>query len=68
MLKLELVCDSAEQARVYLNAQQYFNLLLDLEESFSQVTEETSHQELLYIIDTFLPNIKAAVCNHEGAY
>lgn len=68
MLKLEIACESHDEARVYLNAHQYHNLLSDLMNAIRSAQKHGSDKDLLFQINHFYPDICKAVDNSMGAY
>lgn len=68
MLELKLNCEDADQARVYLNAPQYHNLLSDLMNAIRQAQKHGTDADVVRVVNSFYPDICSAVDNHEGPY
>ncbi len=67
MLQLKINCDSTEEARVYLNAQQYLNLISDLTEALRQATKHGTDASVLRVVENFMPDLLNA-SNTDGPY
>jgi hypothetical protein len=67
MFDITIKCESAEEARIYLNAPQYLNLLSDLYESARQ-SKKHGDGDLDKVLENFLSEICTAVDNSGGAY
>jgi hypothetical protein len=67
MLELKITCESHEEARVYLNALQYHNLLSDLYQA-ARLSEKHGDGDLDKVLHNFLSEICNAVDNSNGAY
>lgn len=68
MLELKIQCENADEARVYLNAQQYLNLLSDLMNAIRSAQKHGTDDDVLKLVDGFYPDICKAVDNSDGAY
>lgn len=68
MLELNIKCEDAEQARVYLNAPQYLSLLQDLQQAIRNAKKHGNDISVLRVVDTFYSDINAACEHSEGAY
>lgn len=68
MLELKIQCESADEARVYLNAPQYHNLLSDLMARIRSAQKYGTDAHVLEVVANFYPDICAAVDNSTGAY
>ena len=67
MLQLKINCDSISDARVYLNAQQYLNLLTDLTDALHMATKHGTDKSVLKVVENFMPDLLNAI-NNEGPY
>ena len=68
MLELRITCESADEARVYLNAHQYHNLLSDIQLAFRNAQKYGDEAALAASAKKFYPDICQAVENSTGAY
>jgi nitrate/nitrite-specific signal transduction histidine kinase len=68
MLELKIQCDTAEDARIYLNAQQYHNLLDDLRNALRNAYKHGDEADALKVLQNFYPDIIAACDHHAGPY
>jgi nitrate/nitrite-specific signal transduction histidine kinase len=68
MLELKIQCDTAEDARIYLNAHQYHNLLDDLRNALRNAQKHGSDSDVIRVVQNFFPDITAACDNHQGPY
>jgi hypothetical protein len=68
MLELNIKCESAEDARIYLNAPQYLALLQDLRESLRGAYKHGGDSDVLKAVENFYPDIISACDHSEGAY
>lgn len=68
MLELKLTCETADELRVYLNAQEYHNLLSDFLEAVRTAKKYGDAAAVLKAVDRFLPDMYSAVEHHTGAY
>jgi len=68
MLELKIQCDTAEDARIYLNAHQYHNLLDDLRNALRNAQKHGSDSDVVRVVQNFFPDITIACDNHTGAY
>lgn len=68
MLELNIKCESIEEARVYLNAHQYHNLISDFYAALRSARKHGSDADVLHQVDCFMPDLCKAIDNSEGAY
>ena len=68
MLELKLHCESHDEARVYLNAHQYLNLLSDFCAALRSARKHGTDADVLRQVDVFLPELMNAIDNSTGAY
>ena len=68
MLELNIKCESVDEARIYLNALQYHNLLDDLRNALRNAQKHGSNKDVLQVVETFFPDITNACDNHQGPY
>jgi hypothetical protein len=68
MLELKIQCETAEDARIYLNAHQYHNLLDDLRNQLRNARKHGTDEDVVRVVLNFLPDITAACDSHQGAY
>lgn len=68
MLKLEFICESREEAAVYLNAHAYHNLLSDLYGVLRSAQKHGTDKDVLAKLESFMPDISKAVDHNMGAY
>lgn len=68
MLELKIQCETPEEARVVLNAQQYLNLIDDLFNALRTARKHGSDADVLKIVDQFYPEMCNAIDNSTGAY
>ena len=68
MLELRIHCEDVDQARIYLNAQQYHNLLDDLRNSLRSAQKHGTDADVIKVVQSFFPDITAACDHHTGAY
>lgn len=68
MLELNIKCESVDEARIYLNALQYHNLLDDLRNALRSAQKHGSNKDVLQVVETFFPDITNACDNHQGPY
>lgn len=68
MLELKLHCESHDEARVYLNAHQYHNLLCDLYQELRNARRHGDNASVMRVIDNFYSDIEVALDHHEGPY
>jgi hypothetical protein len=68
MLELNIKCTDLDEARVYLNAPQYHNLLTDLYAAFRQARKHGTDADVVKAVDTFYLNIIMACEHHTGPY
>ena len=68
MLELKITCQDAEEARVYLNAQQYLNLLDDFYNALRNAQKHGGNADVLHQVEVFYPEMLRAIEHHTGAY
>jgi hypothetical protein len=68
MLELKITCESHEEARVYLNAHQYHNLISDLHAALRTARKHGTPTDVLQVFDNFMPDLCKAIDNSAGAY
>ena len=68
MLELKIQCETAEDARIYLNAHQYHNLLDDLRNALRNAYKHGDDKDALVVLQNFYNDITIACDNHTGAY
>jgi len=68
MIKLEISCESADEARVYLNAAQYHNLISDMCQAFRNAQKHGTDADVLQVVANFYPDLCTATENSTGAY
>lgn len=68
MLELNIKCESLDEARVYLNAHQYLNLISDLYAALRQARKHGTDTDVLAQIEHFMPDLTRAIDHSEGAY
>ena len=68
MLELNIKCESLEEARIYLNAQQYHNLLSDMAMAFRNVIKHGTEADVILQVNNFYPDLFKALDHHEGPY
>lgn len=68
MLELKIQCESADEARIYLNAPQYHNLLEDLRVALRNAYKHGDDKDALKVLENFYPDITAACDHNQGPY
>lgn len=68
MLELNIKCETLEEARVYLNATQYHNLISDLYGALHAAQKHGTDKDVLFQINNFMPDLYKAVEHNLGAY
>ena len=68
MITLTLNCETNNEARAYLNAIQYYNLLSDLYQALRTAEKHGTEADVLKVVENFKPDLIKAIDNHEGAY
>lgn len=68
MLELKLSCESHDEARVYLNAHQYHNLISDLYAALRNARKHGTDADILQVVESYMPDLCNAIDNSEGAY
>lgn len=53
---------------MYLNAEQYHNLLTDMRVAFRNAQKHGTDADVLKVVQNFFPDITIACDNHEGPY
>lgn len=68
MLELKIQCENADEARMYLNAQQYHNLLEDLRVALRNAQKHGTDEDVVRVVENFYPDICAACDHNQGPY
>lgn len=68
MLEFKIKCESVEEARVYLNAPQYHNLISDLYTSLHGARKHGTEADVVRIVDNFMLDLFSAIEHSKGAY
>jgi len=68
MLELKIKCESPEEARVYLNAPQYHNLISDLYMALHGARKHGTEADVTRIVDNFMTDLFMAIEHSKGAY
>lgn len=68
MLELKISCETADEARIYLNAPQYHNLLEDLRVAFRNALKHGSDADVLKVVENFFGDITIACDHNQGPY
>ena len=68
MLELNIKCETIDEARVYLNAHQYLNLIDDFYNALRSARKHGTDQDVLDKVDAFMPDLLAAIDNPQGPY
>ena len=68
MLELKFQCEDLDEARVYLNAPQYHNLLTDLYAALRSARKHGTDADVVKAVDTFYAHIILACEHHSGPY
>lgn len=68
MLELKINCDTITEGRIYLNAMEYLNLLIDMRDNLRNAQKHGTDADILKAVEIFYPEICRAVDHSEGAY
>lgn len=68
MITIQFQCESQEEAHVYLNAQNYLNLIHDLYSAITSARKHGTDKDVLHQIEHFLPELGRAAEHNLGAY
>ena len=68
MLELKIQCENADEARMYLNAPQYHNLISDLYQALRSSLKHGNDADVLKVVDQFQPDLANALDHHQGPY
>lgn len=68
MLELKICCESPEEARVYLNAHQYHNLISDMYAGLRNARKHGTDADVVMFVDNYLDDLYKAIENSQGAY
>lgn len=70
MLELKIQCEDAAQARVYLNAQQYHNLITDFAEALRNAEKYSDNpdQAMQLVFGGYKSDFLNAAQHHQGPY
>lgn len=66
MLELKIQCEDADQARIYLAAINYHNLITDFHQALRSAEKHDGN--VLQIIQAFRSDFAACATSHEGPY
>ena len=68
MLELKINCQDVDEARIYLNAHQYHNLLSDLYQALRTAQKHGTDGDVLKQVDSYIPDLATALDHHTGPY
>jgi hypothetical protein len=68
MITLTINCESNDEARAYLNALQYHNLISDLYQALRTAEKHGTEADVLKVVENFKPDLIKAIDNSLGAY
>lgn len=68
MIEITIKCESADEARTYLNAPQYLNLLQDFYEALRGARKHGTDADVLLQVEQFYPDLAKAIDHNTGAY
>lgn len=68
MLELKIQCQDADEARIYLNAPQYHNLLEDLCSALRNAFKHGTDAEVVKVAENFFPGLTIACDHNQGPY
>ena len=68
MLQLNITCDTLEEARIYLNALQYHNLINNFSLALENAYKHGTDRDVLHQVKYYMPDLTRAVENSQGAY
>jgi len=68
MLELKIECETPDEARMYLNAPQYHNLISDLRHALRNAQKHGTDADVLKVVQNFFPELGIAADNHQGPY
>lgn len=68
MLELKIQCENADEARMYLNAEQYHNLLSDLRVALRNAQKHGTDEDVVKVVENFFPDITIACDHNQGPY
>lgn len=68
MLELKISCENADEARIYLNAPQYLNLLDDFRNAIRNAYKHGDDKDALKVLADFYTEITAACDHNQGPY
>jgi hypothetical protein len=68
MIDLVIKCENLEEARVYLNAHQYLNLISDFYIAIRNAKKHGSDTDVLKTVDMFEHDFISAIHHSDGAY
>lgn len=68
MLELKIQCSDADEAKMYLNAVQYHNLLEDLRIALRTAQKHGTDSDVVKVVQNFFPDITIACDHHQGPY
>lgn len=68
VIELKLKCETHEEARIYLNAQQYLSLLQDFCEAIRGAKKHGTDRDILHQVEVFYPDLCRAIEHNTGPY
>lgn len=68
MLELKIQCQTASEARVYLNGPEYHNLLVDLYGALRNALKHGDAESVAAVAEEFIGDILVAINHNEGPY
>lgn len=68
MLELKISCETADEARIYLNAPQYHNLLEDLRVALRNAQKHGTDADVVKVVEDFFGDITIACDHNQGPY
>jgi hypothetical protein len=68
MLELKIKCETADEARIYLNAPQYYNVLSDLRTALRNAQKHGTDAHVVRVVENFFPDLTIACDHHQGPY
>lgn len=68
MLELNIKCECLDEARIYLNALEYHNLISDLYQCLRSAQKHGEDSDVLKVVSKFMPDLQHAIDHNLGAY
>lgn len=68
MLELKIQCQDADEARMYLNAPQYVNLLDDFYNALRSARKHGTDADVLKQVDSYMDELRVALDHSTGPY